>query len=240
MTGTPDAVDEELLAAARRVVAAVEAAAADAGAAQTGVGLEENTPGGGGAGAGVTAAGTGVAGRIRKIAGDAVFDIIRVRAGVRPARGGGREGGFGRPSGGLVEPDPAAPVRAFPPRVPRGRDLASFEVGRDLQHRGRATGRRAGRRRGAAAITAAGRSGPGPGPGSSAATPTGPLLVGVPDPAAAARRRRRAGAAAVRWWWRRWRGRPGWADRPRARPPPRPPAGRGWFRVARSGGPARL
>jgi hypothetical protein len=96
LTGTPDAVDEELLAAARELVAAVEAEQPEAGTA-IGIDLKKFQVAALRV-SGVIADGTGVRGEDWKITGDAVFENIRAGRSATDLAVSGEAGDSGPPS----------------------------------------------------------------------------------------------------------------------------------------------
>lgn len=96
LAGTEDAVDDDVLNAARQVVAAVKAHDPGAGAA-IGIDLDEFEAASLRVSS-VTGAGGGVRGRNWKIAGDAVFENIHAGRGATDPAVPGETGGGGRPS----------------------------------------------------------------------------------------------------------------------------------------------
>ena len=98
LDGTSRQVDEQVLVAAREVIAAVKAHAPEAGAA-IGIDLEELHAASLRI-SGVSATGTGVRGRAWTVEGDAVFENIRAGTSEpRPGSSGGAGGGAAGPPG---------------------------------------------------------------------------------------------------------------------------------------------
>lgn len=96
LDGTPDAVDDALLDAARQLIVVVKTH--DPAAAEiVGIDLEELEAGSLRV-SGLTSEGTGVRGKNWKITGDAVFENIRAGRGATDPAGPGESGGGGRPS----------------------------------------------------------------------------------------------------------------------------------------------